>query len=390
MAEEVLRRLVERGDRDRQRQTDQEQSIKATEYIGNGYVRQIGQAPTRSRYLGNAGLIPGELVAPLGHGQQDVIIHKKPVGFTASQPQERIVIPGPETIYDSWTDKPDDWYQYYDGGENHRLVWKNQPPLTGIRFRYGDSSTQCYPDGYNYQSERILGQYIFLGYRLFLEVPQGTLIIGSSDIAGVSGYFGGEDLPVVIEHTIRIQEGYITEPHFNSLFTINDGPSQNNTSDERTCRIRSDNLPEGLGIRVYTPDEISYILRIIGLDGETISETTLTTEPIVTTEVCTIGGDGPDTPTPENETFTYTQAITIPSSGQARIVATGVGNLGYITFNSQTLNLTYPGTGVFSEYATIEAGEYPLFVSVTDTNGGEAGIGFRIEFVPNIIYILEE
>ena len=97
MAEEVLRRLVERGDRDRQRQTDQEQSIKATEYIGNGYVRQIGQAPTRSRYLGNAGLVPGELVAPLGHGQQDVIIHKKPVGFTASQPQERIVNPFPLT-----------------------------------------------------------------------------------------------------------------------------------------------------------------------------------------------------------------------------------------------------------------------------------------------------
>ena len=81
MAEEVLRRLVERGDRDRQRQTDQEQSIKATEYIGNGYVKQIGQAPTRSRYLSNAGLVPGELVAPLGHGQQDVIIHKKPVPF---------------------------------------------------------------------------------------------------------------------------------------------------------------------------------------------------------------------------------------------------------------------------------------------------------------------
>ena len=81
MAGEVLRRLVERGDRDRQRQADQAQSIKATEYIGNGYVKQIGQAPTRSRYLGNAGLVPGELVAPLGHGQQDVIIHKKPAPF---------------------------------------------------------------------------------------------------------------------------------------------------------------------------------------------------------------------------------------------------------------------------------------------------------------------
>ena len=65
----VLQRLVERGDRDRQRQTDQAQSIKATEYIGNGYVRQIGQAPTQSRYLGNAGLVPGELVAPIGRGQ---------------------------------------------------------------------------------------------------------------------------------------------------------------------------------------------------------------------------------------------------------------------------------------------------------------------------------
>ena len=92
MAEEVLRRLVERGDRDRQRQTDQEQSIKATEYIGNGYVRQIGQAPTRSRYLGNAGLVPGELVAPLGHGQQDVIIHKKPVPFFTPETEEETIV----------------------------------------------------------------------------------------------------------------------------------------------------------------------------------------------------------------------------------------------------------------------------------------------------------
>ena len=92
MSEEVLRRLVERGDRDRQRQTDQEQSIKATEYIGNGYVRQIGQAPTRSRYLGNAGLVPGELVAPLGHGQQDVITHKKPAPFTIETIEEPVFI----------------------------------------------------------------------------------------------------------------------------------------------------------------------------------------------------------------------------------------------------------------------------------------------------------
>ena len=92
MAEEVLRKLVERGDRDQQRQTDQAQSIKATEYIGNGYVRQIGQAPTRSRYLSNAGLIPGELVAPLGHGQQDVITHKKPAPFTIETIEEPVFI----------------------------------------------------------------------------------------------------------------------------------------------------------------------------------------------------------------------------------------------------------------------------------------------------------
>ena len=91
MAEEVLRRLVERGDRDRQRQTDQAQSIKATQYIGNGYVQQIGQAPTRSRYLGNAGLVPGELVAPLGHGQQDVVIHKKPVAVAIETEEEETI-----------------------------------------------------------------------------------------------------------------------------------------------------------------------------------------------------------------------------------------------------------------------------------------------------------
>ena len=229
MAEEVLRKLVERSDRDRQRQTDQAQSIKATEYIGNGYVKQIGQAPTRSRYLGNAGLVPGELVAPLGHGQQDVIIHKKPAPFTASQPQETIaIIPGStetiEIIYDSWTDKPSDWYQYFNGGESFRIVWKNPPP----------------------------------------------------------------------------------------------------------------------------------------------------------------------TATPGNETFTYTQTITIPFSGQARIAATGVDDLGFITFNSQTLNVTYPAIGVVTDYASIEAGNYSLFVSVSDTIPGGAGIGFRIEYVSDIIYISEE
>lgn len=254
MAEEVLRRLVERGNRDRQRQTDQAQSIKATQYIGNGYVQQIGQAPTRSRYLGNAGLVPGELVAPLGHGQQDVITHKKPVAFTASsqpQPQETIaIIPGNtiEIIYDSWTDKPADWLQLYYAGENNRIVGS----------AYG----------------------------------------------------------------------------------------------------------------------IAY-----------------------------------DTNVP-SETYTYTQTITIPFSGQARIAATGVIDFGYITFNGHTLNFEYPGTGVFSDYATIEPGEYPLFVSVTDTIPGGPGdtipegpgigfriedisdiipgIGFRIEYIPDIIYISEE
>ena len=228
MAEEVLRKLVERSDRDRQRQADQEQSIKATEYIGNGYVKQIGQAPTRSRYLGNAGLVPGELVAPLGHGQQDVITHKKPVAFTASsQPQETIgIIPGAkEIIYDSWTDKPNDWYQYFDGGESFRIVWKNPPP----------------------------------------------------------------------------------------------------------------------------------------------------------------------TATPGNETFTYTQTITIPFSGQVRIATTGVDDRGSILLNNRGfINFNYPGTGLFFDFRIESGGEYPLFVSVSDTTPGGAGIGFRIEFVPDIIYISEE
>jgi hypothetical protein len=99
MSEEVLRRIIERGDRDAQRRADQERSIKPTEYIGNGYVKQLGQSPTRSRYLSNAGLVIGELVAPLGHGQQDVIIHKKPEPFTvAKQPQETIGIISAYTI----------------------------------------------------------------------------------------------------------------------------------------------------------------------------------------------------------------------------------------------------------------------------------------------------
>jgi hypothetical protein len=234
MSEEVLRRIVERGDRDDQRRVDQERSIKPTEYIGNGYVKQLGQSPTRSRYLSNAGLVRGELVAPLGHGQQDVIIHKKPQSFTvAKQPQEIIsIIPGdtenPEVIYNAWTDKPDDWYQFYDGGSIFRIVWKNPP----------------------------------------------------------------------------------------------------------------------------------------------------------------------STPTPGGETFSYSQTITIPSSGQARIVSAGVDDIGAVTFNGDTLSLTFPGyvdTGfIYTDYKAIAPGNYPLNVTVTDIVAGGAGIGFTIEFVPDIIYISEE
>ena len=122
MAEEVLRKLVERGDRDRQRQADQEQSIKATEYIGNGYVKQIGQAPTRSRYLGNAGLIPGELVAPLGHGQQDVIIHKKPAPFTIETIEEEpILIPSAYLVHLEQIDNTGFRAIYYRGSQKITL-----------------------------------------------------------------------------------------------------------------------------------------------------------------------------------------------------------------------------------------------------------------------------
>jgi hypothetical protein len=114
MCEELLRqtlqRITERGDRDAQRRADERRSILPTgyignryvrqlgqsptrsilptQYIGNGYVQQLGQSPTRSRYLSNAGLVPGELVAPLGAGQQSVIIHKKPAPFTSAKEEE--------------------------------------------------------------------------------------------------------------------------------------------------------------------------------------------------------------------------------------------------------------------------------------------------------------
>ena len=314
MAKEVLRRLVERGNRDRQRQTDQAQSIKATQYIGNGYVQQIGQAPTRSRYLGNAGLVPGELVAPLGHGQQDVITHKKPVAFTASsQPQETIaIIPGStiEIIYDSWTDKPADWVQYYDGGENHRIVWKNQFPVA-IR-----------------------------------------------------------DIPIIVDVVHSL------------VFTL-----------PYPGRIRLHDPAAGFKIRL----EGTTIIYESGFSYEWIDvspDTYTTIRPSYLYQEFIIVYDtdvpNPTWPTNGNQTYWYTQTITIPSSGQERIVATGVDDVGYITFNGHTLDLTYPGTGFFSDYVTIEPGEHVLVVSVTDTRGGKAGIGFRIEYIPDIIYISEE
>jgi len=100
----ILQRIAARGDRDVQRRSDQKRSILATKYIGNGYVQQLGRSPTRSRYLSNAGLVPGELVAPLGRGQQGVIIHKKPESFTvAKQPQETIGIVYAFPIHSSYT-----------------------------------------------------------------------------------------------------------------------------------------------------------------------------------------------------------------------------------------------------------------------------------------------
>lgn len=284
MAEEVLRRLVERGNRDRQRQTDQAQSIKATQYIGNGYVQQIGQAPTRWRYLGNAGLVPGELVAPLGHGQQDVITHKKPVAFTASQPQETIaLIPGSmEIIYDS-----------HPIGQQFP---ENIGPILGTKN---------------------LVFYVPYPGRIQLANPSagGQILLDGTTITYAPG-LSSEWIDISPNTYTAIGPGYEIE---------------------------------NFVIAYYT-------------------------------NVSPTGG----------ETYTYTETITIPSSGQARIAATGVDDFGYITFNSHTLNLTYPGTGVFSDYATIEPGEYPLFVSVTDRISGRVRIGFRIEYIPDIIYISEE
>lgn len=274
MAEEVLRRLVERGNRDRQRQTDQAQSIKATQYIGNGYVQQIGQAPTRSRYLGNAGLVPGELVAPLGHGQQDVVIHKKPVAFTdSSQPQETIVlIPGsinnnPETIYDVrdpayW---PSGWLEYYGFVKNYNYTQTITIPSSGQA-------------------------------RIFARGMIGT--------GHVEGVFTPEELIELNYNIIAVYDdnGYIT----------------------------------------YNSETLNH------------SVTGFVAVGLIT----------------EESDYPF---------------------VGLISFNGQSVYLESPTIGVSSDYTRIEPGSYLLYVSAANSIlVGAARTDFRIEFVPDIIYISEE
>ena len=399
MAEEVLRRLVERGDRDRQRQTDQEQSIKATEYIGNGYVRQIGQAPTRSRYLGNAGLVPGELVAPLGHGQQDVIIHKKPVGFTASQPQKRIVNPFPLTSsYTQTLNVPYPGHaQIVSVGVKSQGTIQFNSQILNLTYPGTDQSTElkfisAVPDRPDILDENFTKD-------LTVTVIVDDISGGKAGIGFLINYYAQLGFVYgLYPQTISIPYTGVVRI-FNILVDSTGSITFNGVTTSFTYPGGSD---------IYSDvDPGNYELTASGnflFDIEYVSEpftlyNSWTDKPSSWYQYFDNNNGyqlvwkyapGTSIPTPGNETFTYTQTITIPSSGQARIAATGVDDLGYITFNSQTLNLTYPGTGISSEYATIEAGEYPLFVSVSDTIAGGAGIGFRIEFVPDIIYISEE
>ena len=207
MAEEVLRKLVERSDRDRQRQTDQAQSIKATEYIGNGYVKQIGQAPTRSRYLGNAGLVPGELVAPLGHGQQDVIIHKKPAPFFTPETieEEPVFIPTfPDYIVVEYvaganSDDLDTRFQMLAPAVSPYLGFLGNNPFGAITFgsptflEWGmdNAGQQAEFEAILFRKSEYLQNYTSSNIQFDVRAYYYSALATSHSVFTVKGYFGG-------------------------------------------------------------------------------------------------------------------------------------------------------------------------------------------------------